>query len=70
MAIGERPCDGLIGCFGKFIGKQGVTLGGKEMQLVAKVFPLLRCNLCSLKRVGLGQRFMDSGALHLLREER
>jgi hypothetical protein len=48
MSIGERSCDCLIDIRREFIGNQGIPLGGKEMQLVAKVFPLLRSHLCSL----------------------
>jgi hypothetical protein len=48
MSIGERSCDGLINIRRELIGNQGIPLGGKEMQLVANVFPLLRSHLCSL----------------------
>lgn len=48
MAIAERVRDGVISIYCKVVGSQGITLGSKEMQLVAEVFPLLRSHLCCL----------------------
>jgi len=48
MSILERPRDSIVYVRRKLIGNQGIPLGGKEMQLVAKVFPLLRSHLCGL----------------------
>ena len=48
MVVVESPGDGFVSGWGKIIGKKSITLGGKEMELVAKVFALLRSYLCSL----------------------
>ena len=58
MSIGERPCDSLISIRREFIGNQSIPLGGKEMQLVAKVFPLLSSHLCGLRGV---RRVVENG---------
>jgi hypothetical protein len=48
MSIGESSCERLVDIRRELIGSQGIPLRGKEMQLVAEVFPLLRSHLCSL----------------------
>ncbi len=48
MAVVERPGDSFVGCWGKPVGNKSIALGGKEMELVAEVFALLRSYLCSL----------------------
>ena len=55
MSIGESSCERLIDIRRELIGGQDIPLGGEEMQLVAKVFPLLRSHLCSLRRSETGE---------------
>ncbi len=69
MSIGERLCDCFVDIRSELIGNQGIPFGGQEMQLVAKVFPLLRGHLCGLRRVRRGRNLMNSGVMHVPQEE-
>lgn len=71
MAVVERPRDCFVGCWGKFIGKKSIPLGGKEMKLVAKVFALLRSHLCCLKGGSSEAKscVVNVGVMHVLRGE-
>ena len=51
MAIVERTRDSVISIYREVVGSQGITLGSKEMQLIAEVFPLLRSHLGCLRGV-------------------
>jgi hypothetical protein len=44
-------------------------LGGQEVELMAKIFALLRGHLCGLQGVGSNYVFVFDGMVYLRREE-